>query len=210
MIENYGVRHFDILDDSFILRLKRLKALLPLLKPLNIHFRCQGRADEMTDEHLELVAEMGCEEMQIGAEHGDDRVLKLLNKRETIEDLKKACRMIRSHGMGVKMFLMAGLPGETWETIENTKQFIRDTQPDKAPPTLFVPFPGCDIWKNPKKYGVKILTKDFSKFFMREPARSVIETDLASNEELTAHYYDLKKFIIEGKWRKKKCLGEKK
>ena len=36
---------------------------------------------------------------------------------------------------------MAGLPGETWKSIEKTKEFLIETQPDKAPVTLFVPFP---------------------------------------------------------------------
>ncbi|GAG28365.1 unnamed protein product, partial [marine sediment metagenome] len=98
-------------------------------------------------------------------------------------------------------FMMAGLPGETWETIERDKQFLIETQPDKAPQGLFMPYPKCDIFKNPEKYGVKILSKDWSKYFKRYPTHSVIETDQCSSDELTEHYNHLRKYILSDKWR---------
>jgi radical SAM superfamily enzyme YgiQ (UPF0313 family) len=117
--------------------------------------------------------------------------------------MKDAIRRVKSYGIFAKVFLMTGLPGETWDSIEKTKKFIIETQPDKCPPTLFVPFPNCDIWMNPDKYGVKILSKDYSRYFMRYPTESVIETNLCSSAELTEHFNHLRDFVNSDKWRTK-------
>jgi hypothetical protein len=67
---------------------------------------------------------------------------------------------------------------------------------------MFIPYPGCDIYAHPEKYGVKILTKDFSQYAMYYPTKSIIETDVASNEELTEHFNHLRDFVLSNKWRK--------
>jgi len=95
---------------------------------------------------------------------------------------------------------MTGLPGETWETIERNKDFIREMQPDKYILNMFCPFPGCDVWRNPKKYGVKILNRDWSLYY--NFTKSFIETDVASNEELNAHFEEFNRFLYSEEWRK--------
>jgi len=204
IIENYDCRYISFVDDNFTLNRKRLLRMHDLFLPLKIGFRCQLRVDAVKEDILKILSEMGCKEIELGIETADNEILKLLNKNQTVEKAKEAIGHIKEHGLGVKAYVMAGLPGETWETIDRLKEFIRETRPEKAPPALFTPLPGCDVWKNPEKYGVKILTKDFSKYFLRKPAKSVIETDLCSNEELTEHFYELRRFILSEKWREKK------
>jgi len=201
LIERYNCRHFDLLDDHFTMNKKRLRELTLVFESLHILFRCQARVDALNDEICEMLVRMGCKEVNLGIETADDSILKLMNKGITVNQSKKAIEILKEYNIGVKLFLMAGLPGETWETIEKTKQFVIDTQPDKAPVTLFIPFPSCDIWKNPEKYGVRIITRDFSKYFFRYPSKSVIETDFCSSEELTEHFNHLRDFILSNKWR---------
>jgi len=202
LVNTYECRHFNFLDDHFTLNRKRLKNLIPEVEPLNIGIRVQARADAIDDEICEALVELGCQEVDIGIEHGDNDVLNLMNKLTTVDMNKRAIEMVKSYGIPVKIFIMTGLPGETWETIEKTKEFIIETQPDKVMVTLFIPFPSCPIWKNPEEYGVKILTKDFSKYSLFYPARSVIETDRCSNEELTEHFNNMRNFILSDKWRR--------
>jgi len=203
LYKKYNIHNFNFMDDHFTISKKRLKALNDEMADMSFGFKCMGRPDSIDDETARILCELGCREMQIGVESADEKVLKLMNKKISIEQTKKAIRILKYYGIKVKIFLIAGLPGETWESIELTKQFIIDTQPAKCPPTLFMPFPNCDIWKNPEKYGVRIITKDYSKYFMRHPTKSVIETDECSSKELTEHFIDLSNFVDSNIWREK-------
>ncbi|MDO9138017.1 MAG: hypothetical protein Q7U21_09350, partial [Lutibacter sp.] len=49
-------------------------------------------------------------------------------------------------GIKLKIFLMIGLPGETTETIEETKQFILQNQPDDYDISIYTPFPKTKLW----------------------------------------------------------------
>jgi anaerobic magnesium-protoporphyrin IX monomethyl ester cyclase len=203
VIDNYSVTSFNIMDDHFTMNKPRLRKLADLLEPLKIEFKCMSRMETLNDEMCTLLKRMGCIEVQMGLESADEKVLKLMNKSLNLQQAREAIAKVKKYGMIAKTFLITGLPGETWESIEKTKQFIRETQPDKCPATLFMPFPVCDVWKNPDKYGVKILTREYSKYFFRYPTESVIETKECSSEELTEHFNNLRDYIDSNKWREK-------
>lgn len=203
LMDKYSVKSFNIMDDHFTMNVPRLRKLADLLEPLKIGFKCQSRMDTLDDEMCALLKRMGCIEVQMGLESGDEKVLKLMNKKLDLQKAREAISNVKKYGMMAKVFLIAGFPGETWDSIEKTKQFIRETQPDKCPPTHFIPFPVCDVWKNPGKYGVKILTREYSKYFFRYPTESVIETKECSAKELTEHFTNLRDYIDSNEWRNK-------
>jgi radical SAM superfamily enzyme YgiQ (UPF0313 family) len=60
---------------------------------------------------------------------------------------------------------MVGFPGESQETVNETKEFMIKADPDKYTVFAFVPLPGCDVWKNPDKYNVVDISKDWDQFF---------------------------------------------
>ena len=41
----------------------------------------------------------------------------------------EAIRMIQKSGMKAKIYIISGLPGETEETIEATKRFVKELKP---------------------------------------------------------------------------------
>lgn len=88
-----------------------------------------------------------------------------MNKGVTVEQNKRAIIDAQKAGLLVKAYLMIGSPGESQETVEETKRFIIETDPDQFTLFTFVPFPGCDIWEHPEEYKVKIVNKDFRQYF---------------------------------------------
>jgi radical SAM superfamily enzyme YgiQ (UPF0313 family) len=202
LIDNYNCKHYRFIDDHLTQNKKRLEELCYLLEPLNINFRCTVRSDSIDNKTLENLRRGGCKELGIGVESADNVVLKLVNKKETVEDHIRAIKLIKAHGIKSKVAILCGLPGETWKSIELTKEFFKTTQPDKWTINLFTPFPGNDIRNCPEKYGVKILKKDWSKYIQTYPTQSVIETNVASNKELREHFTHLTKYLESNKWRK--------
>ena len=190
-----GVKHFRFLDDHFTMNKERLTNLSIPLSQLGIHYRCSSRSDSFTEVIANTLVTTGCEEVGFGIESADNNVLHIVRKKETVSQHEHAILTAKEAGLKTKAFFMAGLPGETWDTIKRNKEFIEKVQPDKIIVTMFVPYPGNDIHKFPGKYGVKILNRDYSTYIQTNPTKSVIETDVASNEELNEHFEDMIKFV---------------
>lgn len=190
MKEKYGVRNFRFLDDNIIMDKKRFKRLAPMLHELDIEFRCSISSVLLNDEICELLYYAGCREVGIGFESADDDILKLMKKagKATTNMHQDAVKVIQKHGMRCKIFIISGLPGETAETVEATKQFVLTLNPDKWINTLFTPYPGTPVFNNPEFYGVEILHKRFSEYIQSYPSKSIINLfDKETKEVLVTH-----------------------
>ena len=152
---------FIFYDDIFTLRRERLFKLCDNLRDLNITFRCNGRSGINTLEDYIKLKEAGCEEIAFGIESGSQKMLDMINKGSTVEDNFKAITLAKEAGLITKAYLVVGFPGESQETVDETKAFMIRANPDKYTVFQFVPLPGCDVWKNPEKYGItKIYSPD--------------------------------------------------
>ena len=195
VINKYDCKHFRFIDDNFMLNKPVFRKVANQLKDLNISYRCAVRSDMLDAEICELLVVSGCKEVGFGVESGDDNVLRIIHKKETTKDHKRAIKLAKSFGLKTKAFLMAGLPGETWKSIEMTKRFIEKTKPEKWIASLFTPFPGSPIYNNPAAYGVEIIDKNFTNFVQSYPSKSVMKTNVASREELGLHYEELISYL---------------
>jgi len=154
LVEDYGVQHVRILDDTFTLIKKRVLDLCAEIKDLGITWACITRADHIDDEMLTGMKKAGCIEVNIGVETGSERLLKLMNKNETVESYIKASEKIRKADMLFKPFLMYDFPTETQKDREDTLKMIRKIKPDKFTLSKFTLLPGSDMWTSPEKYGI--------------------------------------------------------
>ena len=175
--DEYGIRHFRIVDDAFTLDVDRALDLMALTEGKGLKFTTILRADSLVGPGrnrgmVERLRAGGMHTASFGVESGSQAVLDRVNKRETLAEIKQAIRWCKECGITVKVFLIFGLPGETLETIEETKQFFRDAQPDSYTLSSFVPLPGSDIYEHPEQYGLTPRYKrgDYSDFwFYWEP-----------------------------------------
>lgn len=159
-----GVRHFRFEDDCFTIH-PAFEILCRELTEIDIRYKCHTRSDLMTDEKAALMAMSGCEECGLGVESADNHVLKINNKRLTVEDHKKAIVILKNAGIRVKTYFVTGLPGETEKTLELNKQFVLETNIDKWTVSTFCPYPGSPVFRSPGRFGVEIIEKDFSKWW---------------------------------------------
>ena len=166
VIEKYGIRNFKFDDDSFTINRKRLYALLNGLKKLDIRFRCHGNARSDTYEDFVKLYEAGCRQIIFGIESGSQHVLDLINKQVTVEQNRQAIINAKKAGLVVRANLMVGNPGESWKTVEETLTFVKETRPQQWIVCNFIPLPGCPIWKDPSKYGIEILVRDWKQYFL--------------------------------------------
>jgi len=165
IVENYGFEAVHFWDDILTLKGERFDQLMEGLKKLNIIFRCNGDPRIDTPEILQKLYDSGCREYCLGVESGSPKVLNTIHKGTIPEKVRGIIREAKRIGLPVKEFLMVGNPGETWEDVEMTLQFVKETDPDFWTIFNFIPLPGCDIWNNREKYGINLRTNDWNQYF---------------------------------------------
>jgi len=164
LVDNY-TNSFIFYDDVFVMNRSRLYWLCDRFKELGIKFRCNGRVGINTYEDFKKLKEGGCDEIDFGIESGSQKMLDLMGKKVTTEQNKTAIREAQQAGLIVKAFLVLGFPGETKETVEETKRFIMDSAPDVYSLFGFIPFPGSDTFRNPSRYGIQWLSSNWDEYY---------------------------------------------
>ncbi|MBO5106528.1 MAG: radical SAM protein [Clostridia bacterium] len=93
--------------------------------------RISTRPDAISPEILELLKQKGVTAIELGCQSLDDTVLRLNHRGHTVEDVKKACSLIKQYGFSLGLQMMTGLLGDTDEkailTAEKIIQFGADT-----------------------------------------------------------------------------------
>jgi anaerobic magnesium-protoporphyrin IX monomethyl ester cyclase len=184
----YRFKGFVFYDDTFTIHPK-IYELLDEIKRLNIYFRCNGNTRRDNRKLFEKLYEAGCKEISFGIESGSQKILDNINKKVTVEQNRIAILDAKDAGLMVKAFLMVGSPGESWDTVYETVKFMNETKPQYWSLFNFVPLPGCDIYNNPDKYHIKIISRDYDNYFNlagQNESGSVVETEYMDVDEIMA------------------------
>jgi radical SAM superfamily enzyme YgiQ (UPF0313 family) len=104
-------------------------------------FTCMINAKSVTADKVELLKKMGCVNVSIGIETGNEELRDLLGRRETKEDIIQAGAMFKWHGIQTTSFNLLGIPGETEDTLKETVQLNKNAQIAIPNPNFFFPFP---------------------------------------------------------------------
>ena len=122
-------------------------------------WNCQSRVNLVDEDRLVAMKRAGCEFMQFGVEHGSERVLALLDKGTDLRHARRALDLVRKVGMNVGIYLITGIPGETWADVEETATFIRDTRPSDCQISPLALYPGTRMFDQYRAEGR--IQKDF-------------------------------------------------
>lgn len=109
---------------------------------LRVPFECISRADRLSDEVVDLLAELGCFRVWIGSESGSQRILNAMERGVTVEQVQRAVSMCKTRGIQTGMFLMWGYEGEELQDIEATIEHVRRSDPDIFFTTIAYPIKG--------------------------------------------------------------------
>ena len=103
-------------------------------------------ADHITDELIETIAaeEKILPYLDIPMQHCNDKILKLMNRRDTKEGLLALVAKLREKipGLVLRTSLIAGLPGEGEEEFEELCEFLREVKIERAGVFPFSPEEG--------------------------------------------------------------------
>ena len=165
--KKYNINRICFCDDNFVLNKRWLRELCDILKDLDIKWHCLGRADMVDYDLCKFMYDHGCMGIDYGIESGSQKILDLVRKNTTVEKQEAGIKSACDAGIKVRAQFIVGLPGETEETFKENYEFIKRNNKYVAKwgIHIFIPFPSCDIWHNPDKYGYKIdKNVDFSDY----------------------------------------------
>lgn len=163
--KQYGISSFRIQDDIFSINTTRLKELSDLLEPYHFSFRCFARIDNINEEILGYFKKMGVFHLSFGVESGCQTILDLMNKGITVDQIRNSILLAKKYGMKCRAYLIAGYPGETDETIDETINLMREVQPDDISIYPLIPYPGTRLFHHPEEFNITYIDKDFSKYY---------------------------------------------
>ena len=84
-----------------------------------------GRPDTISMDKLRVLRAHGVDRLSVNPQTMDDRVLELIGRRHTAEDIVRALDMVRAvGGFDVNMDLIAGLPGDSPEGFADTVEKV--------------------------------------------------------------------------------------
>jgi radical SAM superfamily enzyme YgiQ (UPF0313 family) len=152
--DQYGYKGIMFFDDIFAINKERLCKIRDGLKGSGMTLRGLGRANLLTQEVCGILREMNFVEIGVGIESCANSVLSMNMKGTTKEVNTKAITNLRKAGLRVKVFIIIGLPGETEETVEETRQWLAEMRPDDVDINLFQPLPGTEIFNHPGRWGI--------------------------------------------------------
>ncbi|MDP2973711.1 MAG: radical SAM protein [Candidatus Diapherotrites archaeon] len=151
LIEKYGARQLLFLDDNFVVKRERTaeicNAMIERGFNKKILWSCESRVDGVTPELLKLMHKAGCRIISYGIETASQRLLDLMKKDITVEQVRNAVAWAKQAKLQCRATFMLGLPTETRRDSLATIRFAKQLGIDRAKFSLATPYPGTEFYE---------------------------------------------------------------
>jgi radical SAM superfamily enzyme YgiQ (UPF0313 family) len=219
LYRTYAFRGFMFYDDELNVNknmIELMNGIRDLQRRLGTDFHLRGfvKAELFTAQQAEAMFEAGFRQLLTGFESGSPRILENINKKATRDENTRAVDIARSAGLKVKALMSIGHPGESLETVSDTKQWLLDVQPDDFDCTIITTYPGTPyydhavqtapgIWTYTTKNGDRLhayeldyhVTADYYKGDPDGGYKAYVFTDFLTSEELIEQRNELERVV---------------
>ena len=211
MYDTYGRHGFMLYDDELNVNknmVSLMKMIADLQKEVKAEFRLRGfiKAELFTEEQAEAMYNAGFRWILTGFESGSPKILENINKKASREENTHCIEIARKHGIKVKALMSIGHPGESKETIMETRDWLIKVRPDDFDVTIITTYPGTpyydyaiphpekpNIWvytyekTGDKLYSIEVDYRTTADYYKGNPEggyKSFVYTDYLTPEEL--------------------------
>ncbi|WP_090128659.1 radical SAM protein [Limnohabitans sp. Rim11] len=162
IVKETGQTGFHFVDEAA--PPKALKALAEELIRRKVHISWWGNIrfeKTFTPELAELLAESGCIAMSGGLEVASDRLLKLMKKGVSVEQVAQVTKGFSEAGILVHAYLMYGFPTQTVQDTVDALEYVRQLFENGCIQSGFFHRFACTVHSpvglNPKEYGIELI-----------------------------------------------------
>jgi len=196
-------------DDHFTANRKRTKALLESMIKEKFKFKwsTQVRADLARDtEMVKLMKKAGCHTLYIGLESVNPRSLSEMNKKQTVEDVLHAVKIIRQNRIHIHGMFVYGFDEDDWATVKKTVRFAKRSGLSSTQFLILTPLPGSRFFYKMINQE-RILFKDWALYdahhVVFQPAKFSLfglqKAQIFSHKKFYSRFRIVPK-VIQGKW----------
>lgn len=135
-------------DDVFTISPKWMRAFAEEVTRRNaaIPYECITRADRMNEEMIDLLVASGCYRVWIGAESGSQKIIDAMERRVSVEQVRKMMRLSSEKGLETGTFIMLGYPGEEKSDLFETIEHLKECRADHFTVTTAYPIAGTPLY----------------------------------------------------------------
>jgi radical SAM superfamily enzyme YgiQ (UPF0313 family) len=169
-----GIREFFIFDEIFTVDRVRVLAICQEIakRKLDITFEIRSRINTMDAEMLAALKKAGCVRISYGVESACDEILKAMNKKITIAQVREVVALTQRAGIEVFLDFMLGYPGESEEQMRKTIALAIELDPDYVQFAITVLIPATKIYADALASGQ--LKTDFWKGVAEAPPALIV------------------------------------
>jgi len=210
-IKSQGFNGLAYYDDILPLNKKRTYQIMDLHRKYDMKYRCFLRSDIINKqggkEYLEAMRDGGLIQIFVGIESASNKQKDSIHKGTTIEQDTNVLQWCRELGILFKGSFILGLPGETRETMEETKKWILSQNPEgiRIQVDRLIPFPGTPLGDHPELYDLKYERQVDDNFFYAGrddlEMHSFVSTSSLSLDEIDDFWRNLEKEMKEKGFR---------
>lgn len=195
LYDNYGVREFQIEDDTFTLNSVRVMKICEGIADLNVRITLPNaiRADypKQHEKRLSMFKAMqkaGFAQISVSVEHGNQDFLdEIVGKRLDLVEVQATIDIAHEAGLLVHTNFMMGFPFETKELRQDTINFMKKLRSDSYSLSIATPLPGTKMWNIVEE----------NKLFMPNFKLDRVLYNEVSIKPLDIEAEDLKKLVVE-------------
>jgi radical SAM superfamily enzyme YgiQ (UPF0313 family) len=183
IIRDYAIRGFLFTDDHFFIDMERAYLILEGIARADLKIsisKLQIRADticRLDKEFLQLMVRAGVKRFSIGIESGSQRILDLIKKDCSVEEIVEANRKLIPYPIVPVFLFMMGLPTETPEEFAQSIRLavrLTDENPNAVKTfNIYTPYPGTELYNLAIQLGLKEPQRlgDWARFNFRNIPR---------------------------------------
>jgi radical SAM superfamily enzyme YgiQ (UPF0313 family) len=151
-LKSLGFNEVFYRDETFSANRGRLIEFCRRLirEKLRIKWIANVRADMADLALLKLMKRSGCHTIKVGVESGSQAILDRLQKGITLRQVSALFRNSRKVGLFTHAHIIVGGPGENFNTLQETRLFLKHIRPTTVTFNLFTPYPGSPFFDSIK------------------------------------------------------------
>lgn len=167
LVKKHHVREIDINDDNFSVDMTRAERICDeLIKRKHDLIWKMGngiRADRLNENLVRKMKKAGCYLIAFGIESGNPKILKDINKGESLEQITTAIKWCKKYRILTEGFFIIGNLGDNEKTMQDTINFAKKLDLDIAQFQVFIPLPGSSYEGIIRKEG-RIFAKSWKEY----------------------------------------------
>jgi radical SAM superfamily enzyme YgiQ (UPF0313 family) len=164
-----GVEEIEIADDIFNLDLQWAKSFAEAVRrrkiSMNFCFPNGLRADQITEEVIDLLVDIGTYRIVYAIETGSPRLQRSIRKNVNLVKAQKYIDYTTRKGISVGAFFILGFLDETEEEMRQTIRFACQLKISTVSFFILTPFPGTEVFQQALDRNLRVDNAEYSHYY---------------------------------------------